>query len=328
MTPDLLHATVSALMDQHRHQDALDLIERHPQLQRLDWRILFDIGMILLNLDRPSEAANAFHRAHRLEPGTSSLLFWAGHAHARAGEYDDAEAVLSRSLELKDDWWARLTLANVFLETDRPDDAEAVHLEGLGLEPESKERHQNYALFLVDIEELEQAHEHYLRALTLPFESQEARVARETAILEADADLRDVLAAVPCIEGVEFDWEHGPWSANPEDDADDAFTFDEDGFELGGEHHHPAAWACDQLLDAQALLRLGESFVERLGGAEAWWLTWSSPVAFLLPHGVLREHIRDLLSNTISRTVCAAPDLSCGIIVEVDDDGFRVGRWG
>lgn len=326
MTPDQLHATVAALMEAGRHEEGLALLEANATLQKLDWRLLFDAGMILLNLDRPEEAAPRFELAHRLEPGTSSLLFWAGHALARAGQLVDAERVLIRSLELKDDWWARLTLANVYLETDRPDDAEAVHLEGLGLEPDSKERHQNYALFLLDIEEDELARQHYDKALGLPFESVEARLAHAALLAEAPPALRALLADAPAIEGVEVDWAQGPFSVNPDDDNDDNFMFNAEGFRLGGERRTPDGWTCAEGLTPEGLLA---HCADRAATWDApiYWLSATSRIAFLIEPDAARAHLGEFITFAEGGMIWVTADATRGLIIDLGDDGFQVGSW-
>ena len=88
-----------------------------------------------------------------------------------SGDFDAAEAEFVEALKLRDGYLPRASLALLYLETGRKADAERVHLEGIELKPNSRERLESYGDFLWDVRREKEAREAYAKADGLWYES-------------------------------------------------------------------------------------------------------------------------------------------------------------
>jgi Flp pilus assembly protein TadD len=103
-------------------------------------------------------------RATKLAPESYACHWALGTVYRRLREYEKAEKSLRKSLSIKDFHLARSTLALTYLEQERIDEAEEVHLEGLKLKPKEWERYKSYAAFLSDVGREAEAKRMYRKA--------------------------------------------------------------------------------------------------------------------------------------------------------------------
>jgi Tfp pilus assembly protein PilF len=92
----------------------------------------------------------------------NSICYWAlGATYLQLKQYKKAEFSLLAALGIQDSYLARLQLALVYMEQGRLHEAEQVHLKGLSLKPDSRERHEAYGDFLSDVGRQKEAQKMY-----------------------------------------------------------------------------------------------------------------------------------------------------------------------
>jgi tetratricopeptide (TPR) repeat protein len=163
-----VHTRLSAAMAAGRWEDALALLECEPELVAADPGIAWSRGWALYKLKRLAEAAYQLQVACRLD-SENPIRPWAlGVVQSEMKDYAHAERNLLRALQLKDSGLARLSLAVVYMKQGRLTDAENIHLEGLRLRPNDRERIEAFADFLTDLDRSDEADALYARAAQLP----------------------------------------------------------------------------------------------------------------------------------------------------------------
>lgn len=130
----------------------------------LNW----DHGWALYKLGRFRQARVSLSRAVAQQPQSASFHWSLGVVLQELNKPREAEAQLLASLAIRDSSLGRLTLALLYMEQKRWEEAEAVHLEGLSKAPDDRERVEAYGDFLSDCGREAEAQEQYGRALTLP----------------------------------------------------------------------------------------------------------------------------------------------------------------
>ena len=167
MVLDDVNARAQELMRSERWELAIELIEQVPMEARsadLNW----NHGWALFKLDRFERAAQSLRRAV-LQRSTHAVSHWAlGVVLQAAGDPVAAEKHLRTALSLRDSGLARLSLAVMYMEQGRLDEAERIHVEGLELKPDDKQRVEAYADFLSDCGREPEARVQYARAAELP----------------------------------------------------------------------------------------------------------------------------------------------------------------
>ncbi len=144
-----LAAQLSDLMQAERWHDALALAESNLGAVIEDFDLSWNVGWVLVKLERYDDSLPHFERAEALD-GSNPIAPWAkGVALCELERLEEAEPPLLRAISLKDSHLPRQTLALVYLRSGRNQDAERVHVDGLA-EKRTRERLENYAAFLGD----------------------------------------------------------------------------------------------------------------------------------------------------------------------------------
>jgi tetratricopeptide (TPR) repeat protein len=140
---------LSELNRDSRWEASAVLVHQHEAEALGDPAAAWDAGWALFRLDRFEDALRFFERADQLDPSKPTGSWGRGLALRELRRFDEAEQHLRRSIQCKSSYLNRMALALVYLQTDRPDEAESCHLEGLA-ERRTRERLENYADFLSD----------------------------------------------------------------------------------------------------------------------------------------------------------------------------------
>lgn len=176
MAPEELYLQAQDLMRHERWESAIGLIEALPVEQRsaaLNW----SHGWALFKLEDFERAARSLRLAVAQEPG-NPVSHWAlGVVLKEGGDCVAAETHLLKALSIKDSGLARCSLALIYMEQGRLEEAERIHLDGLERKPSDRERVEAYADFLSDCGREKEATAAYARAETLP-EKRRSRPAR------------------------------------------------------------------------------------------------------------------------------------------------------
>ncbi len=85
--------------DEHRYDDALRLLSRSRELNPLESRGLYYLGLTQLALKNPSEAVSALEAARQLQPADPAIDYQLGVAYFTAGRYDDAAPLLEQAFK-------------------------------------------------------------------------------------------------------------------------------------------------------------------------------------------------------------------------------------
>ena len=170
--------SVDRLMQAEDWGGAIELLGRHLELVTDDAELSWNLGWAFFRQGRANEALGPLRRAAELNPDDASTQWALGVILSEVGERADAERHFVRALSLRDTGMARLFLANLYAEQGRIDEAEAVHLEGLRLQPEHGERHEAYANFLSDMGREEESERERGLAETLPSREERKRRAK------------------------------------------------------------------------------------------------------------------------------------------------------
>jgi Flp pilus assembly protein TadD len=144
-----LSSQLNDLMQGEQWHDALSLAEGNIDAVCEDFDLSWNLGWVLVKLERYHDALPHFERAEALDVA-SPIAPWArGVALCELERLDEAEEPLLRALELKDSHLPLQTLTLVYLKAGRKADAERIHVEGLA-KKRTRERLENYAAFLGD----------------------------------------------------------------------------------------------------------------------------------------------------------------------------------
>jgi Tfp pilus assembly protein PilF len=166
MTGTSLVERVNDLMRAERWRQAIGLCMSAPASD-LTPDVLWNWAWAHFKMDQFVAARSLFERALEMQPDATSALWGLGTTLRELGELDESGVHLQRALDLKDSAMVRQELALVFMQKRDLPAAEHVHLEGLRIKPESRERLHAYGDFLSDCGREEEAAIQYARAENL-----------------------------------------------------------------------------------------------------------------------------------------------------------------
>ncbi|HEY0796114.1 MAG TPA: tetratricopeptide repeat protein [Acidisarcina sp.] len=151
------HEQVEALMDIEAYDEVVRRLEEDDALDHDDFLSNWNLGWASFKLNRFERAIGPLERAVELEPVQFASHFALGLALESLGRLEEAESSLRTALVLRDSGMARQALAVVLMEKGEFGDAERVHLDGLEVSPDSANRWEGYADFLVDTGRIKEA---------------------------------------------------------------------------------------------------------------------------------------------------------------------------
>lgn len=149
-------------------QGVVDITRGHERFVATSFDASWNLGWAFLKLGRLKEATLHLRRAVAINPEKPTGLWALGVVLLESNLASEAETVLRRSLALKDAYLTRLSLALLYMHTNRNAEAEAIHREGVALKPNSRRRIEGLANFLYDVGRTEEAASLYEQAKTLP----------------------------------------------------------------------------------------------------------------------------------------------------------------
>lgn len=144
-----LTTQMDQLVKQQRWMDAIQLAEQNSEVLPTSFNTSWNTGWAYFKLNQHLEAIPHLQRACSIAPASHShIAYWAlGVVWMELEKYESAEQCFLKSIELKSGHLNRTMLAFIYLLTDRIDEAERIHLEGLE-EKRTQERLESYADFL------------------------------------------------------------------------------------------------------------------------------------------------------------------------------------
>ena len=148
----MTNQTIQRLADAGRWTDVISRTER--ALETADQEALWNRGWAFFKLERFEEAIATFEQCVTLsKPGMElAITHWGlGCVLASCGQAKAAETSFKSSLEARDGYLPRVSLATLLLTQGRSEEAEEVHREGIALRPGDGRRLAAYADFLDDI---------------------------------------------------------------------------------------------------------------------------------------------------------------------------------
>ena len=117
---------------QNRLEEATSLLRRALTLQPGQPQLLFNLGRLLVMLNRDTEAANAFESAALAQPNFVEAWYALGDVQQRIGEIGKAETSFRKVLALEPEHaFAKLSLGVVPEDTERAQQSEVLLAEGL-----------------------------------------------------------------------------------------------------------------------------------------------------------------------------------------------------
>lgn len=129
---------------------------------------LNDSGIVLTEADRPSEAIPLFQKALLLEPANPLLWLNLGIAQYRAGDYDEAESSLERSISIDSSCAETLcSLGLLSYARERYDEAERFYREALDRDPSAARCWNNLGVLYFVEGAVPEARECFEKAVTL-----------------------------------------------------------------------------------------------------------------------------------------------------------------
>lgn len=166
-----LEAEVHKLMGEEKWREAVNLLtaQRHPIADSYD--LLWNWGWCYFKLNEPDTAVIHLRAAVDIEPRNAGGRWALATALAEAGDTEAPEREFLASLQIQDGHLPRTGLALLLLRQGRADEAERVHLEGLRLRPDSRERQESCADFLWDTGRHQESRKAYARAEAYFWES-------------------------------------------------------------------------------------------------------------------------------------------------------------
>lgn len=163
---------IETLMAAERWDEALAAAEVKLAEQPQDPELLWVAGWASLQLEQYARAEPYLHKAAELGP-VDHFRYWAfGLSLLELGNYAAAELWLLRALAIRDSYRARIALALAYHKQGLIEVAEAVHREGVRLQPKHRDRMEAYADFLSDIGREEDASRMYEEAKGLPVDKE------------------------------------------------------------------------------------------------------------------------------------------------------------
>ena len=149
--------TVEELRDQSKRLSRADawsdligaLIAERSTVEK-DFVLSWDLGWAYFKLEECEQSILWLQRAKALQPADAKARWALGQALLDAGRAAEAELELLQSIVLRDTYFARMSLAMLYLQAGRISEAERVHVEGTRLAPDDGRRLGAYADFLLD----------------------------------------------------------------------------------------------------------------------------------------------------------------------------------
>jgi Tfp pilus assembly protein PilF len=164
-----LHASINELMRSHRWQQAIELLNANGDSFATDYELSWNLGWAYFQSERFSEAVAPLENALRLQPERAASHWALAATYLTLDRLDRAVDYSKAALKLRDVTIARQILALAYMQLGDTSAAEAVHKEGLDLQPTSPQRWQAYADFLSDLHRDEEADHAYRKAKELGF---------------------------------------------------------------------------------------------------------------------------------------------------------------
>jgi tetratricopeptide (TPR) repeat protein len=130
--------------------EAVALAALHDAAVRRDFELSWNAGWSHYKLGNLPQAIDYLLNAVALDPISSSGRWALGVVLMDHGDSQGAELHLLRSLTLREGYLPRDTLALLYLKQGRLTEAEQLHRQGLAIRPDSRERLESYADFLMD----------------------------------------------------------------------------------------------------------------------------------------------------------------------------------
>jgi Flp pilus assembly protein TadD len=170
-----------ALTESGRLGEARTAFGKATDLRPSDTRVLVDLGHVVLGTGQAEEALPYFEQARVHEPGNTEALPALVEVYRRAGRLEDGLAVAKELSDARpDDVVAALDVADLALDLDRLDDAEAAVRRARGADDDPE--HEVFLLHALI--EIEVRRERWRRALDLGVEATRVdRLGRTTDVL-------------------------------------------------------------------------------------------------------------------------------------------------
>ncbi len=178
-----LNARIQAVMQTEDWLGAIELVQNHSETVQSHWELSWNLGWAYFKLDRFKEARKYLLTAVRLAPENPVCHWSLGIVRRSLGNHKAAEVALKRALRIRDSYLARIALALTYMDQDKLDEAEDVHLEGLRLKP-TAERYKAYADFLSDVGREDEAQRIYRKARRLRANSIDRRTGAQKLLRE------------------------------------------------------------------------------------------------------------------------------------------------
>jgi tetratricopeptide (TPR) repeat protein len=179
--PDAWRELGGSLTMSGRLDEAGAAFRKATELRPSDTRVLVDLGHVVLGSGQVEEALPYFEQAREHEPGNTEALPALVEVYRRAGRLEDGLAVAKELSDVRpDDVVAALDVADLALELDRLDEAEAACRRARGADDDPE--HEVFLLHALI--ELEIRRERWRRALDLAVEATRVdRLGRTTDVL-------------------------------------------------------------------------------------------------------------------------------------------------
>ncbi|XP_067351825.1 protein O-mannosyl-transferase TMTC1 isoform X4 [Channa argus] len=153
------------LKDSGRHQEAIHHYNTALRLYPRHASAMNNLGTLTHN---PEEAERYYRKALDINPQHNRALFNLGNLLKSQGKEKTAEGLLKDSIHYGPHFAdAYSSLASLYAEQKRFDEANEIYLKGIENCPDSSDLHNNYGVFLVDTGEGELAAAHYQQAVRL-----------------------------------------------------------------------------------------------------------------------------------------------------------------
>jgi tetratricopeptide (TPR) repeat protein len=142
---------VELLMKDGRWEEALAAAEDGLAKDPISHELLWNAGWAHFKLGQYARAAAYLRKAIDAGPLDHACYAALGATLSELKKYDEAELWLLRALAIQESYLTRICLASVYHKRQLTEVAEAIHKEGIRLRPRSRERLEAYADFLSDV---------------------------------------------------------------------------------------------------------------------------------------------------------------------------------
>jgi predicted O-linked N-acetylglucosamine transferase (SPINDLY family) len=164
------------LESQGRFDDAIKAYLDAIRIEPKAGQAYFNLGNLLLELNRDAEALNAYSTAAELKPESAGVQFNLGLVHLKLGSLDNAISALRQAIRLKPDFGdAYLTLGSALVDMARYEQAIQILDSAVELIPNSRQAYQIKGVAHQELDQFVEASECYLNALKIDPEVSECR---------------------------------------------------------------------------------------------------------------------------------------------------------